>query len=193
MDEAQSSLVQIDFSQITAISEELSVHEVAFNGYINLRGSSDNAEFMSAISSSLGCELPLEANTYVAHASLIILWLSYDEWMIVTPGNQLSLVMTKLSNALTNVVSAVTDVSGGNTIIEISGSSAIALLQKATPLDIHQSVFTVGECAQTVIAHSNGTIYKTDDKPTFRLLVRRSFADYLGLWIIDAAREFSSQ
>ena len=72
LDLAQSPLVKIDFSQIAALSEDLSIHEIAFNGFINLRGSSDNKEFMAAITSSLGCELPLDANTYVTHASMII-------------------------------------------------------------------------------------------------------------------------
>jgi sarcosine oxidase subunit gamma len=33
-------------------------------------------------------------------------------------------------------------------------------------------------------------LWQTDDVPTYRLLPRSSFADYLARWLIDAMREF---
>ncbi|MES9902276.1 MAG: sarcosine oxidase subunit gamma family protein [Sedimenticola sp.] len=35
-------------------------------------------------------------------------------------------------------------------------------------------------------------LHLVDQAPVFELVVRRSFSDYLGIWLLDAAEEFSS-
>jgi sarcosine oxidase subunit gamma len=74
--------------------------------------------------------------------------------------------------------------------LELSGDKAQALLLKGCPLDLHHSVFSFGRCAQTVMAKTSMILWQTSDKPEYKLIVRRSFSDYLGLWLLDAAREF---
>jgi sarcosine oxidase subunit gamma len=47
----------------------------------------------------------------------------------------------------------------------------------------------VGECAQTLIAEVGVTMRQIDDTPSFELIVRRSLAEYLCAWLIDAAQK----
>jgi sarcosine oxidase subunit gamma len=189
---ARSPFSQIDFNQLAASSEVLAINEQAFLGYINLRGSTVNQAFMSACESVLGVRLPTENNTFESSSSGVdILWYGPDEWLLITPHRAAPALSRKLAEALQGVFSAVNEVTGGNTLLELSGSAARELLSKGCPMDLHSSVFSTGQCAQTLIGKTGFTLYQTDQAPNYKLVVRRSFADYLGHWLLDAAKEFS--
>jgi len=187
-----SPLVEIDFTTLGIELSTLSIKEHAFMGHINIRGSIENAKFKRASQQVLGTDLPTDSNTFVEKGDNTILWLGPNEWLVITPEAMLSELVEKLDAALGNTFSAVNDISGGNTIIELSGDKAQALLLKGCPLDLHHSMFTIGQCAQTVIAKTSMTLWQIDSAPVYRLIVRRSFADYLGLWLLDAAKEYRS-
>lgn len=187
-----SPMVEIDFSSIATDSSVLAVTELPFLGYINIRGSSDDAKFIVATQKILGVSLPTIANTFIENNADTILWLGPNEWLLVTPQENVLDLVTKLKTELGDTFSAINDVSGGNTILELSGEKAQALLTKGCPLDLHDSVFSAGQCAQTVIAKTGMTLWKkqSDGKLIYKLIVRRSFSDYLGLWLLDAAKEY---
>jgi sarcosine oxidase subunit gamma len=188
---SQSPLVNVDLEKIKAKADVLSIIEQAYCGHINLRGSTGNAEFMQAAEKILGLALPVEFNTFSHNADLSVIWYGPNEWLLITaPGQEVTLV-SELKAALEGDFSAVTDITGGNTILHISGSKARDLLAKGCPLDLHESAFGVGRCAQTVLAKAGMTILQIDQAPIFRVVIRRSFSDYLGTWFIDAAEEFS--
>ena len=189
---ARSPFLQIDFNQLAASSEVLAINEQAFLGYINLRGSTTNEAFTSACESVLGVRLPTENNTFVSSGSGVdILWYGPDEWLLITPQHAAPELSKRLTEALQSVFSAVNEVTGGNTLLELSGSAARELLSKGCPMDLHSSVFSTGQCAQTLIGKTGFTLYQTDDAPSYKLIVRRSFADYLGHWLLDASKEFA--
>ena len=127
----------------------------------------------------LGGDLPVDNNTFVSIGDYTVLWYGPDEWLIITREDQQSGLVDALRSALGDIFAAVTDVSGGNTVIEVRGDGARELLVKGTPIDLHPSMFAVGQCAQTVFAHAGMAIYQYDDAPCYRLIIRRSFADYL--------------
>ena len=187
---AQSPMINLDISALDTGSDILNVRERPFQGHINLRGRPDDEQFMSAARSSLGLDLPIEANTTSINDELTVLWYGPDEWLILSKPDQQQVVVEKLRTGFGETFAAVTDISGGNTILEVSGSSARDFLVKGTTLDLHPSVFQVGDCAQTVLAHAGMTIYQYSDKPEYGVIIRRSFSDYLGTWLLDAAREF---
>jgi sarcosine oxidase subunit gamma len=64
------------------------------------------------------------------------------------------------------------------------------MLSKGCSLDLNPSVFRARSCAQTLFAKAHVTIRNVDSSPTFDLFVRRSFAEYLGLWLQDASLEY---
>lgn len=187
---ATSPMVEIDFSKLSIDDKVLAITEHAFLGHVNIRGASDNKKFTSAAKKALGAELPTRANTFLVAGENTVLWLGPNEWLVITPSGKATALIEKFEKLLGNTFSAVNDVSGGNTVLEISGDKAQALLRKGCPLDLHHSVFSTGQCAQTVIAKTSMLLWQTDKAPVYKLAVRRSFADYLGLWLADAAREY---
>ena len=120
-----------------------------------------------------------------------IYWLGPDEWLIVTPPGQQTALAATLGVALQEVFASITDVSSGQTLISITGVHARALLEKGCPIDFHPREFATGDCVQTHLAKAAVLISAVDDASSYELIVRRSFADYLGLWLLDAIAEFS--
>jgi|TARA_B110000263_G_scaffold200501_1_gene179749 sarcosine oxidase subunit gamma len=168
----------------------IQIRERPFLGHVNLRGDAGYDAFLKAVEGALGFSLPLIPNTVSHGAGLTAVWLGPDEWLIITPTDHESSIVASMESALGDMHTSITDQTGGQTIIRISGPSARDLLAKGCTLDLHPTVFGHGRCAQTLVAKAMGTIMYVDDVPTFDLVVRRSFAEYLLSWIQDAALEY---
>ena len=95
-----------------------------------------------------------------------------------------------MEEALSGLHVAVNDISSGQTIIRLRGPRARDLLSKGCPLDLHPRVFGPGQCAQSHIGKSNALIIQVDDAPTYDIIVRRSFADYLARWMLHSGMEY---
>jgi sarcosine oxidase subunit gamma len=63
------------------------------------------------------------------------------------------------------------------------------VLKKSIPLDVHPSQFPVGKVAGTVFAKSTALVRRSGED-SWELVIRRSFADYIWLWLQDASREY---
>lgn len=177
-------------SESAAGNEQIQVWERTFLGHINLRGDPADARFLAAAESVLGFELPLQANTVSGVQETSAFWLGPNEWLIVTAGEKEAAIAQGLRSALEGMFCAVTEVSGGQTIIVLRGKNVHDLLAKGCPLDLHPRAFGPGRCAQSHLAKAPILLCQIDAEPTFELIVRRSFSDYLWLWLQDAAAEF---
>ena len=167
------------------------ISERPFLGHLNLRGDPQDADFMSAAASVLGFGLPTRPNTTAVDGKLLALWLGPDEWHIVTPPTSQTPLMDSLEAAFHGMHVAVTDITGGQAVITVSGPSARDVLAKGCPLDLHPTVFKPTHCAQTLLAKANITIRCVDNSPpSFELIVRRSFAEYAAGWLRDAGVEY---
>ena len=164
------------------------LRERPFLGHLNLRADPADRAVPVAVERVLGCALPVRPNTVAEGPAGAILWLGPTEWLLVVPTGQEGEVARSLREALGDAHAAITDLSSGQTIISLSGAGARDLLAQGCPLDLHPRVFGVGRCAQTHVAKAAVAIWLRDDRPTFDLIVRRSFAGYLALWLEDAAR-----
>jgi sarcosine oxidase, subunit gamma len=162
-------------------------HERKLKGLLTLR-CAPSAEQLAVIESLLGVALPMQPLTSVTTDAVSVRWMSPDEWLIIVAGEQAFEIETQFQEKLTGHY-ALVNISGGTTIFDVSGSHVVDMLKKSTPVDLHASEFPVGKVVSTVFAKSGATICRlADDK--FELVVRRSFADYLWLWIQDASREY---
>lgn len=186
----QSPIVQIKLAG--AKGSQPSVREIPFQGFLNLRGKSDNAGFLAAVKKVLSCSLPIEANTVVLAGDYKVYWLGPDEWLVITPTEQQTKVQSELNIALEGIFSSVVDNSSGLTLLNITGDNAANLIARDCPLDLHSSVFKAGQCAQTRLAKAGATVAPLVDGSGFELIIRRSFADYLLLWMQDALIEFET-
>jgi len=184
----QSPLVQIKLQEPRGAAPK--IEEMPFLGFINLRGRADNTGFLAATLKVLGCEPPTEANTVVDSGDYRIYWLGPDEWLIVTPAGQQEKLQNALQKALDGVFSSVVDTTSGLTMIRISGANAADLLATDCPLDLHPREFKHGQCAQTRLSKAGMTLSPLAGEAGFEVIIRRSFADYLLLWLQDAAIAF---
>ena len=91
---------------------------------------------------------------------------------------------------MTGHVASIVDISSGQTVIRLSGPSALDVLARGCALDLHPSVFPPGACAQTLLARAQALLIAVDDTPTFDIIVRRSFAPYAAAWLKDSAHQF---
>jgi sarcosine oxidase subunit gamma len=184
----ESPLVQIDLAEPRGNAPR--IEEKPFLGYLNLRARDNNTGFLAATLKVLGCEPPTAANTVIESGDYRIYWLGPDEWLVVTPAGQQEQVKTELLASLDGVFCAVVDNSSGLTMLHVTGDNAATLLATDCPFDLHPRQFKPGQCAQTRLAKAGMTISPLADGAGFEVIIRRSFADYLLLWLQDAAIAF---
>ncbi len=184
----QSPLIQIGFSE--PVGSAPRIEEKPFMGYINLRGRTDNTKFLAGVLKVIGCEPPTETNTVVESGDYRIYWLGPDEWLAVTPTGQAGELKAKFLATLDGVFCSVVDTSSGLTMVHVTGKNAAALIASDCPFDLHPREFKPGQCAQTRLARAGMTISPLADGSGFEVIIRRSFADYLLLWMHDAAIAF---
>jgi sarcosine oxidase, subunit gamma len=98
------------------------------------------------------------------------------------------MVAAALRRAVSEGFAGVVELGSGQTVIEIAGPRAREVIAKGCPLDLHPRMFGPGSCAQSRLARALVTIAQVDGTPTFELIVRRSFADYVWRFLTDACR-----
>ncbi len=167
------------------------VRELPFLAQLDLRADPSDAALADRLAAVIGARLPTEPNTTAVSddGTRHVLWLGPDEWLIVgEPGTGPALEDT-LRAAIGDGRGAVVDVSANRTTLSVSGPRARELLAFGCSLDLDQRRFKPGRCAQTMLARANVIITPVGpaDEPSFRVLVRPSFAAYLAAWLTDAA------
>ena len=149
-------------------------------------------EFLSAIGKSLNLLLPTEANTSSRSEKLTALWLSPDEWMVVS--NEKTKKDTNnydLEESLYNSISktnlcAVVDVTDQFVMLELEGSKVYELFSSGSPFNFNEFKEKKGSSTQTLL---NGidVIILNKGINLVNLFVRRSFSEHLYSWINDSA------
>lgn len=161
---------------------------VAGRGFLNLRLNPRRRRTLEAAERTLGQPVPPTANTFTAGEHQVY-WLGPDEWLIVTRAERVSGLGSELAEALAGFHAAVNDVSGGNIELLVSGVHARTVLAKGCALDLHPREFAPGQCAQTGLGRAAVLLAAAGgDPPTYAIVVRRSFSDYLRRWLANAAR-----
>ena len=162
--------------------------EKLFLGKISLFGKEDL--FFEKISNKFNIALPTLPNTTTTNDKITALWLSQKEWLIVVNSSINNEEVESLQNEISNTHSLAIDVSDRWTTINISGNKVIDVLSKGTFVDLDNSVFGIGACAQTTLWTVNVIIYKIDSKPSFDLFVDSTMATFLWEWLEHSSKEY---
>ena len=157
---------------------------------VNLRGDAQDDVFRSNVGEAIGAALPTDRNTVVRSGDILVLWLGPDEWLILGPVDAETALADRIRSAVAGRHAAVVDVTDNSTMLQVTGPNAADVIAKACPIDLHARVFEENAVAQTYLAHVDVTIWRTAECDGFCLLLRRSFADHLWRWLIDAGTEF---
>lgn len=159
-------------------------------GKVTLRGVPDLPAFREAAEARLGVALPLAPNTVTEGGGLTVSWVGPDEWLILTEPGAEGALIDGLREALAGVHAAVVDVGDYYTIIRLSGPRARDVMAKGCPLDLHPRAFGPGRCAGSLYGKAVIRLIQVDEAPTYDIMVRWSFADYLWRYLVDAAEEW---
>ncbi|MBB6418115.1 sarcosine oxidase subunit gamma [Streptomyces sp. AK010] len=176
--------------------------ELPYLTMVNLRVD-PSSETAGRIETALGAPLPRRCGDTAASGPRTILWLGPDEWLVLSPPEEAVASRepegvalrepeaVALRDALGSDPGSVVDVSANRTTLELSGPCARQVLEKGCPLDLHPRAFGPGRAMSTTVGPVSVLLWQVDDAPTYRLLPRSSFADYLARWLVDAMSEFS--
>jgi len=179
-------------SPLAALSDRLpnGLDEVHVAGQINLRGNTDDPEFLKAVEDILGFPLPLVPNTKESIGQLKALWLGPDEWLIVS-GVDPESILQKLNDMGEVLHVSIVDVGSNRVVVDLSGPHSIDVLMKSCEIDFHPSVFIPGQVVQTLLAKSQAIIEQVEEGH-FHIYIRNSFSHYVLEWLIDAFAEYES-
>ena len=168
----------------------ISIKEISPVMKINLRGK--KREFLTNVGKNLNIILPTEANTSITSDKLTAIWLSPDEWMIIS--NELASKdsnISELNEILFNSISktnlgAVIDVTDQFVQFELKGKNIYEIFSAGSPFNFNEFKEKKGSTTQTVLNHVDVILHHKDEN-IVNLFVRRSFAEHLWSWIEDCA------
>ena len=169
---------------------DISIREVSPIMKLNLRGK--KREFFTTVGKQLDMILPAEANTSSSSSKLTSIWLSPDEWMVIS--NELIEKDTnkyELEENLYNSISktnlgAVVDVTDQFTMLELEGSKIYELFSSGSPFNFNEFKEKKGSTTQTLLSNIDVIIHNKGEN-LVNLFVRRSFSEHLFSWINDSA------
>ncbi len=143
----------------------------------NVQGDASRADFTDQVSQQFSIALPIAPNTTARSDALTAFWLGPRSWLLVArePGSPLT-GFTGKRNGLNRAGGALFDLSASRVAFQIAGEHAISRLATGCPLDLHPRAFRTGDCAQSVFGRVNVLLYKSNEMPTFIIMVARSFA-----------------
>ncbi|MEV7072300.1 sarcosine oxidase subunit gamma [Streptomyces sp. NPDC091972] len=162
--------------------------ELPFLTMVNVRVDPASAA-AGRIGTALGAPLPRHCGDTASRGDRTAVWLGPDEWLVLSRTDA-GTVTAELREALGGEPGSVVDVSANRTTLELSGPCAREVLEKGCPLDLHPRAFGPGRAVSTTVGPVAVLLWQTDDAPTYRLLPRSSFADYLARWLVDAMSEY---
>jgi len=165
----------------------VTLEELSLLGMVRVQGPGSDSSFCEQVA-DLVMPLPAPGLT-TRKGELKCLWLTPDEWLIVTPPSGENSVLTALTLALEGRVALATMITDSRLAVEITGPCAAVLLSKGCALDLHPAKFAVGNASVTRFAKSAAMVTRVQED-AYQLYVDRSQARYTWEWLLDAAGEF---
>jgi len=187
---AESPLHHADLDTMADKGREdggVQLQELKLLGHLVLRGTVENAAFVAGVEKVLGVALPGPTQSSEV-GEYSIRWISPDEWLVIVPGTEAFNLEKQLRESISGHYSIV-NVSGGQTVLLLSGEDAVNVLKKSTGYDVHDSNFPVGKVVTTTLSKTQAVVRRTGSE-SWELVVRRTFADYVWLWLQDACAEY---
>lgn len=157
-------------------------------GKLDLRGEPSNKAFMSAVGRVLDLLLPTDPCHAAVQGEIAALWIGPNQWLLTCPKATSAELATELEEALSGSHSAVTDISDGRTVFRLAGPSALDVLAKGCPLDLHPRAAGPGYVAGSVLAKVTALIHLRETD-VVDIYLGRSYGDYLWAWLEDAGSD----
>ena len=169
---------------------DISIKEISPIMKLNLRGK--KREFFTTVGKHLDMILPTEANTSSSSSKLTSIWLSPDEWMIISNDliekdtNKYNLEENLFNSISKTNLGAVIDVTDQFVMFELEGSKIYELFSSGSPFNFSEFREKKGSTTQTLLNNIDVIIHNKGEN-LVNLFVRRSFSEHLHSWINDSA------
>jgi sarcosine oxidase subunit gamma len=165
----------------------VSIREIPDRGMIDLRGLTSDAAFMSAAKGVLGVDLPTKPRTSATWGDVKVLWLSTDQWLVLSTRSKAHELLAQLRGALQGIHSLVVDVSDMRAIIRLEGDGCREVIMKGTSLDLLDPEYVQGCCRRMRYAEIAALLDVVEDN-VFDIYVFRSFAHYTWNFLCATAK-----
>ena len=168
----------------------ISVKELSPIMKLSLRGK--KREFFTTVGKHLDMILPTEANTSSSSSKLTSIWLSPDEWMVVSneeiekDTNKYDLEENLYNSISKTSLGAVVDVTDQFVMLELEGANIYELFSSGSPFNFNDVKEKKGSTTQTLLNNIDVIIHNKSEN-LVNLFVRRSFSEHLYSWINDSA------
>ena len=176
------------------MSDPITLTEVPIAAAWNVQGDASRADFIDQVARQFSIALPVVPNTAGRSDALTAFWIGPRSWLLVADaiGSPLARFGER-RDALNAAGGALFDLSASRVAYRLAGARAPEVLATGCPLDLHPRTFRTGDCAQSVFGHVNVLLCKTNDTPTFVIMVARSYARDVHLALRFAAAPYSLQ
>lgn len=165
----------------------ISIREITERGMIDLRGLTSDAAFMAAVKGVLGVELPTKPRTSVTWGDVKVLWLSIDQWLILSSRHKAHELLASLREALQGIHSLAVDVSDMRAVIRLEGDGCREVIMKGTSLDLLDPEYVQGCCRRMRYAEIAALLDVVEDN-VFDIYVFRSYAHYTWNFLCATAK-----
>ncbi|SMY10745.1 sarcosine oxidase subunit gamma [Brevibacterium jeotgali] len=181
----------------TAGPHRVALREIPFVAQLGIRAV-PGEEAAARIERVVGVTLPAAVGTTSGDPDgLHCVWIGPDEFLTIDvsrthvqgEAEAAAAVLDDDRPGAGRTAGQVVDLSGNRTVLELTGPSARAVLEKGCHVDLHPREFPVGCAVSTLVGPVPMIVHRAHEE-TFRLLPRSSFAQYTVRWLCDAMLEF---
>ena len=176
--------------RIAPDNTSISIREISERGMIDLRGSTSDKKFMSAAKTALGVDLPKAPRTSSTFGDVQVLWLSTDQWLVLTGRSRVNTLLADLRKSLGSIHSLAVDVSDMRAIIRLEGEGVRETLMKGSTLDLISDDYKPGTVRRMRFAEIAALLHVIEQN-VLDIYVFRSYADYAWEFLVKAARKGS--
>lgn len=141
------------------------------------------------VATALGTSLPATPDSTTADDPCCLM-LAANTWLVCYERSHG--LGDRLIRTSAGFEAAVNDVSDGYVSVEITGPLAYALLVRGCELDLHRRAFGAGRFAATQVAGIDVLIHLRAQGDAYELLVDRSLAAGLWMWLKDRAKALAA-
>jgi sarcosine oxidase subunit gamma len=113
-----------------------------------------------------------------------------DEWLVCGAAEEATRILLDVESAVAGLHHSLVDISHRHVAFSVSGRRAADAINSGCPLDLSPAAFPAGHATRTLLGKAEVILARTDDHPTFEIECARSFAAYVGDFLLEAAREY---
>lgn len=161
------------------VGETLTIGERRGLGLIELAAFERGEAVRGALSAQLGLALPA-AGASAEAGEIAALSTGPERWLLVAPESALAALPAPPRDQ-----AAITDLTGGRSILTLTGAAAVCTLRKGTAVDLDPAVFISGSVAATALARMPAIIWRRGGG--YDLIVPRSYAVTMRDWLLVAS------